>query len=82
MLRIAAATEGFPRNMNDTHEAIAPILEFWFGPADADGNLPAREAWFKSDPDFDREVAAQLGPWQPRAARKPGLPAHERFPRQ
>ena len=55
-------------DMNEMHDAIVSILEFWFGTADDNGSLQARETWFKRDPDFDRQVEAHLGPWHAQAA--------------
>lgn len=46
----------------DTRAAeIAQVLDFWFAPGMA-------ERWFKTDPAFDAEVRARLGPLHERAA--------------
>lgn len=44
-----------------TDSRIPGILEFWFGPEETRGEQ--RKAWWVSDPDFDAQVAAVLGPW-------------------
>ncbi|HJV96321.1 MAG TPA: DUF924 family protein, partial [Albitalea sp.] len=33
------------------------VLDFWFGPGDAE-----REVWFRKDPAFDAEIARRFGP--------------------
>ena len=44
------------------------VLDFWFGPEDEPGYGEFREAWFRKDPEFDREVQERFGTLYERAA--------------
>jgi uncharacterized protein (DUF924 family) len=44
------------------------VLAFWFGREDEPGYGEFREAWFRRDPEFDREVRERFGPLHERAA--------------
>jgi len=37
------------------------VLDFWFGPPDAQGRLATREAWFRKDPAFDASIRDRFG---------------------
>ena len=39
----------------------AEVLDFWFGPPDAQGQLATREAWFRKDPAFDATIRDRFG---------------------
>ena len=39
----------------------AEVLDFWFGPPDAQGQLTTREAWFRKDPAFDAAIRDRFG---------------------
>lgn len=38
------------------------VLDFWFGPPGADGAMVARDAWFRKDANFDREIRERFSP--------------------
>ncbi len=40
---------------------IDAVLSFWFGDPEDPGYGENREAWFKKDPDFDREIETRFG---------------------
>jgi uncharacterized protein (DUF924 family) len=44
------------------------VLDFWFGREDEPGYGEFREAWFRKDPEFDREVQERFGTLYERAA--------------
>ena len=44
------------------------VLQFWFGREDEPGYGEFREAWFRKDPEFDREVQERFGTLCERAA--------------
>lgn len=44
------------------------VLSFWFGREDEPGYGEFREAWFRKDEGFDREVRERFGPLYERAA--------------
>ena len=50
------------------HPVAEDILTFWFETADLSAVFERRQVWFRSTPEFDREIAERFGEIQERAA--------------
>lgn len=42
-------------------QAAATVLEFWFGPVLTTGPAQVRDAWFRKDEAFDKQIRSQFG---------------------
>ena len=47
---------------NGIDDAVADVIDFWFGALDSDVYGTQRKVWFKKDAAFDRSIADRFGP--------------------
>ena len=50
------------------HPVAEDILTFWFGTTDLSAEFERKQVWFRSTPEFDREIAERFGEIHERAA--------------
>ena len=60
--------ERFPPIESPMHPVAEDILTFWFGTTDLSAEFERRQVWFRSTPEFDREVAERYTAIHERAA--------------